>query len=155
MDLRKVRNQPTTVDLGALATGESTGGAAWAFAGEELNANLIVFEAGEGVEAHVNAEVEVLLVGIEGEGRVTVDDREWPLRSGGLLVIPKGARRAIRSAGGRFAYLTCHRRRPGLWPSNVERNDGGSDELPKTDRHDLKPEVQGGSYGSQTGSSRM
>ena len=34
------------------------------------------------------------------------------------MIIPKGARRGTRVMGERFAYLTCHRRRAGLMPTD-------------------------------------
>lgn len=105
------------VDLREIAGSEHAGGLSWASRGEDLNLNLLVFDAGDGVMEHVNHEVEVLIVGVAGEGVVTVDDRELPLRSGQLVLVPKGARRGTRATGDRFSYLTCHRRRGGLIPT--------------------------------------
>ena len=45
---------------------------------------------------------------------------------GGVIAIPTGARRAIGRAGERFGYLTCHRRRAGLWPRGLPRPGGGA-----------------------------
>lgn len=109
------------VDLAGLAQEERSRGAAWALRSPDLDANLVVFGAGEGVGAHVNAEVDVLLVGVAGEGVVEVDGRSHPLRAGQLLLVPKGARRATRAVADRFAYLSCHRRRAGLLPSGPRR----------------------------------
>jgi quercetin dioxygenase-like cupin family protein len=39
----------------------------------DLNANLVRFGAGQGVEEHVNDEVEVIVVGVSGSGIVAVD----------------------------------------------------------------------------------
>ena len=105
------------VDLAVLARSETGQGAAWTHRSEDLNANLLVFSAGVGVAEHVNLEVDVLLVGVAGEGTVEVDGMRRVLRAGQALVIPKGARRSTRGESGRFAYLTCHRRRGGLWPA--------------------------------------
>lgn len=105
------------VDLVAIARMAATEGAAWTRRSEDLDVNLLVFAAGEGVAEHVNAEVDVLLIGILGSGVVTMDGAYHVLRAGHVLVIPKGARRSTRSQEGPFAYLTCHRRRGGLWPS--------------------------------------
>lgn len=110
------------VDLAALAAAEAARKPAWAHQTDDLNVNLLVFDAGDGVAAHVNAEVDVLLVGVAGEGHVEVDGVRLPLGPGRALVVPKGARRATGSAGGRFAYLTCHRRRAGLWPTGRSRS---------------------------------
>jgi quercetin dioxygenase-like cupin family protein len=73
-------------------------------------------------------EVHVLLVGIAGNGLVEVDGMAHPLRSGQAIIIPKGVRRAIRGTGGRFAYLTCHRRRAGLWPHRLPHPAGNQGE---------------------------
>ncbi len=94
-------------------------GTAWAYGGTDLNVNLLVFTAGEGVAAHVNTEVDVLLIGILGEGVVIVDGGEHRVGAGQALVIAKGAQRAIRATSDRFAYLTCHRRRARLWPEGA------------------------------------
>jgi mannose-6-phosphate isomerase-like protein (cupin superfamily) len=113
------------VDLREIAGAEGAGGLIWASRGEDLNLNLLVFDAGDGVMEHVNHEVEVLIVAVVGEGVVTVDDRELPLRSGQLVLVPKGARRGTRATGDGFSYLTCHRRRGGLLP--VVRPPSGED----------------------------
>jgi hypothetical protein len=39
--------------------------------------------------------------------------------------VPKGSRRGIRAASDRFAYLTCHGRRAGLWPTPRAANPAG------------------------------
>jgi quercetin dioxygenase-like cupin family protein len=105
------------VNLAALARAATAPGAIWTRQSEDLNVNLLVFTAGEGVAEHVNTEVDVLLVGIAGTGAVTIDGMSQILRAGHAVLIPKGANRGIRSVSDSFTYLTCHRRRAGLWPS--------------------------------------
>ena len=112
------------VDLAALARTGQPAGPIWSRQSEDLSLNLVVFAAGNGVAEHVNAEVDVLLVGVAGEGVVEVDGRALPLPPGHALLVAKGARRATRAVAGHFAYLTCHRRRDGLVPS-VGRRAGG------------------------------
>lgn len=90
---------------------------AWSHRGEDLSVNLISCIGGEGVGGHVNAEVEVVIVGVDGNGSVQIDGRWHMLGSGQVVVIPKGARRATRCDGDSFSYLTCHRSRSGLWPA--------------------------------------
>ena len=104
------------VDLAAQVNAATAPGAIWTRQSEDLNVNLLVFASGEGVAEHVNAEVDVLLVGIEGTGAVTIDGTRHIVRAGQALVIPKGARRSTNGVSASFAYLTCHRRRAGLWP---------------------------------------
>lgn len=114
---------PPVVDLTALARAAVEQGAAWSTQSDDLNVNLVVFSNGEGVEGHVNREVDVLIVAIAGDGILKVDGVHRPLRAGQAVIVPKGAQRAIRSASDPFAYLTCHRRRAGLWPAPA-RNSG-------------------------------
>ena len=87
-------------------------GVIWALdKSSDLNANLVRFGAGQGVEEHVNDEVEVIVLGVSGSGIVAVDREEHSLSAGILVFIPKGARRSTVSASEDFAYLTVHRRR--------------------------------------------
>lgn len=84
---------------------------------DDLNVNLVVLRVGHAIAEHINSEVDVLLVGVTGNGRVTVDGHPIGLAANELLVIPKGSARSITPLGARFAYLTCHKRRAGLWPT--------------------------------------
>ena len=77
----------------------------------DLNANLVRFDAGGGVEEHVNDEVDVLFVGVAGSGTVRVDGEEHALSAGTLMFAPRGARRSTGASSDGFAYLTVHRRR--------------------------------------------
>ena len=56
----------------------------------DLNANLVRFGAGQGVEEHVNDEVEVIVLGVSGSGIVAVDREEQYLSAGILVFMPKG-----------------------------------------------------------------
>jgi quercetin dioxygenase-like cupin family protein len=89
---------------------------AWSLQSEDLNVNLVSCTTGQGIGSHVNREVDVLLVAIDGEGSVEIDGAWYALRAGQAVLVPKGAQRATRCDGETFAYLTCHRRRTGLWP---------------------------------------
>lgn len=105
------------VDLAAIAATQRAPALRWSLEGADLNLNLLVFDAGDGVREHVNHEVDVAIVGIAGAGVVIVDSREHPLRSGQLILVPKDARRGTRATADGFSYLTCHRRRGGLMPA--------------------------------------
>lgn len=108
-------------EIAAQASASDSAGAVWSLASADLNLNLLHFSAGDGVEAHSNREVDVIGLVIAGEGILELDDRQEHLRPGLLFFIPKGARRAIRSASADFAYLSCHRRRAGLMPTRASR----------------------------------
>ena len=64
-----------------------------------------------GVGEHVNDEVDVLFVGVSGEGALVVDGEKYPLSAGTVAFVPKGARRSTGSSSDDFAYLTVHPRR--------------------------------------------
>ncbi len=102
-----------SVNLGEIAaSAHGRAGVVWALeASSDLNANLVRFEAGDGVGEHVNDEVDVIILGISGSGFVEVDGREHPVSNGTITFVPKGARRSTRSVSGDFAYLSVHRRR--------------------------------------------
>ena len=118
-------NDPTeprrVTNLIAHARNAFTRGPVWTAESDDLNVNLLVFHRGQSVDEHVNAEVDVLLVGVDGEGVVTIDGEPHALPPGHTVIVPKGARRSTRVMGDRFAYLTCHRRRPGLIPTVGKR----------------------------------
>ena len=104
-------------DLLMLAGATGASGVAWSRQSDDLNVNLLVFGRDGGVEAHVNNDVDVLIVALSGDGILGIEGSFRPLRAGQAVVIPKGSSRSIRGASDRFAYLTCHRRRAGLWPA--------------------------------------
>lgn len=117
--------------LHALEAAENEG-AVWTLRGsEDLNANLVRFEAGGGVETHVNEEVDVLLVGVGGSASVNVEGEDYKLRAGTAVFAPKGSRRSVTIGPEGLSYLSVHRRRgrPGIG-SRPRREDaeenGGS-----------------------------
>lgn len=104
-------------DLAAIAAVTAVRGPAWTLTERDLNANLIVLDAGQGIEAHTNAEIDVLIVGIAGGGSVTIDGAAFPLAAGRVVLVPKGSERSIAAESDRFAYLTVHRARPLMLPT--------------------------------------
>lgn len=91
-------------------------GAIWSLNCEQLNVNLMRLEAGAGIPEHVNGELDVLLAVFEGAGELAVDGEVHALGPGVALVIPRGARRALRALRGPLVYLSAHRQRGGLMP---------------------------------------
>lgn len=92
-------------------------GAIWSLNCEQLNVNLMRLSVGEGIPAHVNGELDVLLAVFEGAGELTVDGAAHALGPGVALVVPRGARRSIRCLQGPLVYLTTHKQRGGLMPT--------------------------------------
>ena len=90
------------------------GGALWRLAapGRQLDANLIRLAPGERVAEHVEPDLDVLVFVVAGGGGI--EGVGPPLREGGVLWLPRGSRRAVAAGPDGLAYLTVHRRRPGL-----------------------------------------
>jgi quercetin dioxygenase-like cupin family protein len=96
----------------AITVSGEQAGVVWALRGsDDLNANLVRFASGRGIDEHTNAEVDVIFVGVLGSGVVTVDGDPHPLSAGTIAFVPKGTRRSTKSTSEDFAYLTVHRRR--------------------------------------------
>ncbi len=95
-------------------------GPAWSESTEDLNVNLVVLKPGHPIGEHINSDFDVLLVGIDGSGHVTIDGHQRNITPGCAVVVPKGTARSISPASLQFAYLTCHRRRKGLWPTVLD-----------------------------------
>jgi mannose-6-phosphate isomerase-like protein (cupin superfamily) len=91
-------------------------GAVWSLPhGGDLDANLVRLGPGGAIGAHVNDDVDVLIVGIEGDGCVTIDSVQNSLRPGVVVAVPKSTTRSIHShPGGELKYLTVHRARAGV-----------------------------------------
>ncbi len=104
-------------DLAAIAASTAVRGPAWRLTDSELNANLLVFDRGQGIESHRNDSVDVLIVGVAGNGSLRIDDTTYPLWAGRTVLVPKGSERSIVANSDRFAYLTCHRARGPLLPA--------------------------------------
>jgi quercetin dioxygenase-like cupin family protein len=104
-------------DLATMAAATSVRGPAWRLIDADLNANLLVFDSGQGIEPHVNHAVDVLIVGVAGTGSLVIDGITTSLAAGRVVLIPKGRERSIRAESDRFAYLTVHRARGGLLPT--------------------------------------
>jgi mannose-6-phosphate isomerase-like protein (cupin superfamily) len=105
------------VDL-TLPAGE---GPLWGMASEDLNATLLCWAPGHGVAEHVNPDLDVLIVVLDGCGVVRIDRREILLGKGQTLLIRKGASRSIQSGAGGLRYLSVHRKRGGLQIEPIAR----------------------------------
>lgn len=114
-------NEPIQVNLIKAAQAATSGGPQWSYESTDLDATLLSWGAGHRIAQHRNSEVDVMLIGIEGEGIVTIDGAPHPVSAGVALLIPKGCARALESASERWSYLSVHRRRRGLMPTFGER----------------------------------
>lgn len=89
-------------------------GILWATASEDLNATLLAWPPGDGVDAHRNTERDVLLVVVAGGGVVEIDGEPTALEAHAALIIPRGATRSITAGSAGLRYLSVHLRRNGL-----------------------------------------
>jgi quercetin dioxygenase-like cupin family protein len=81
-----------SVNLKAVpATADDRAGVIWTLdVSCDLNANLVRFGTGHGVEEHVNDLVEVIVLRVSESGFVAVDREEHALSAGMVVFIPKG-----------------------------------------------------------------
>jgi quercetin dioxygenase-like cupin family protein len=102
------------IDLASLDT-DGPDGAVWSLpAGSDLNANLVKLSPGGHIDCHRNAEVDVVIVVVDGAGDLIVDDETHALRPHILAHIPKGAERELNAGPTGLVYLSLHRARGGL-----------------------------------------
>lgn len=112
-------------------------GPIWGDATEDLNVTLLAWPPGEGPAAHVNNERDVVIVVTEGAARVVLDGVTHHVRPGHVVIVPRGASRALTAGPEGVRYLSIHRRRGGL---QIRRID------PKTDTGFVTPEFVSPGY---------
>ncbi|MGW1270703.1 cupin domain-containing protein [Streptomyces sp. NPDC002491] len=112
------------MELAGLPLADS--GALWRLAesGRQLDANLVRLPAGRHVHAHVEPELDVLLLVVAGDGVLATPDGAETLAQGKLVWLPKGSSRSITAHGDGLSYLTVHRRRPGMQIRSRPTGDG-------------------------------
>jgi quercetin dioxygenase-like cupin family protein len=116
-DFALLAGATTPLDLPALIAGATHDGVIWSHTSEQFNLNLLRFRQADGIPPHRNSAVDVLIVVLAGAGVITLDGEQHPVTPGSILLIPRGAERAIRAVSAQFAYLSCHQRRGGLQPT--------------------------------------
>ncbi|MEV7687515.1 hypothetical protein ACFW1F_34810 [Streptomyces bungoensis] len=93
-------------------------GALWKLAesGRQLDANVIRLAPGGRISTHTEPLLDVLLLVVAGDGVLGKGASEEPeaLTEGTLLWLPHGSTRSITAGDSGLAYLTVHRRRPGM-----------------------------------------
>ncbi|QMU73279.1 cupin domain-containing protein [Streptacidiphilus sp. P02-A3a] len=106
------------------------GGALWRLAepGRQLDANLVRLAPGAEVGEHVEGDLDVLLMVVDGGGELGVGHpggrvERQPLGTGTVVWLPRGSRRSLHAGPDGLVYLTAHQRRPAL---GIKRLDGGT-----------------------------
>ncbi len=108
------------IDLLAHSVAATQSGPQWSYESTDLDLTLLTWQAHQQIAAHVNDEVDVVVIVVAGTGEVIVNAQVYPLTTGQALLIPRGTTRSIRCTGERFSYLSVHRRRTYLWPTVAE-----------------------------------
>lgn len=101
-----------TADAGADAAG-----ALWRLqtSPRQLDANVIRLAAGGRIDAHAGPDLDVLMLVLDGSGRVIGEGADpITVEAGALVWLPRRSRREIAAGPDGLAYLTVHRHRAGL-----------------------------------------
>ena len=104
-------------DTGAILSDPSRDdGVLWKITEEErqLDANLVRLAAHAHVARHAEPDLDVLLLVVEGDGTLETPQGDQQLAVGSLAWLIRGSTRALRAGPCGMAYLTVHRRRPGM-----------------------------------------
>jgi quercetin dioxygenase-like cupin family protein len=103
-------DEPLVVDLNTETVGSS--GAVWSLPhGGDLDANLVSFDAKQGVDEHVNDDVDVLMVVLSGGGELRIGSVVSSLGPNHVALIPKGFARSITAGSAGISYMSVHRQR--------------------------------------------
>ncbi|MGW4560849.1 hypothetical protein ACWEN3_00120 [Streptomyces sp. NPDC004561] len=91
-------------------------GVLWKLAesGRQLDANVIRLPADGHIGTHAEPDLDVLVLVVDGDGVMSTPEGELPLAEGALLWLPHGSTRCIQAGPHGLAYVTVHRRRPGM-----------------------------------------
>ncbi|MFF5333681.1 hypothetical protein [Streptomyces sp. NPDC013181] len=120
------------------AAGPDDRGALWQLdrRGRELDANLVRLPPGAEVGEHQEDVLDVLLVVLAGGGRLVPGDGSEALTLAPSTVtwLPRTSRRSLTAGPEGLAYLTVHRRRPGLAVKPVVRAYEGGEAPCSLDR---------------------
>jgi mannose-6-phosphate isomerase-like protein (cupin superfamily) len=102
------------IDLQRVLAAATSNGPQWSDECEDLDITLLFWREGDHIAEHVNSEVDVVLIGLTGQGIVKVAGQEQVLTPGTLLIIPKGVPRSVTAGVGGFGQLNIHKRRKRL-----------------------------------------
>lgn len=77
----------------------------------DLNVNVVHLDEGSRIAEHVNDEVDVLLIVVDGSGRLRVGGRDAELVPTTVAYLALGESRAISAGPSGLTYVTAHRAR--------------------------------------------
>ncbi len=95
----------------------------------DLDSNVIRLEPGTGIGAHAGADLDVLLLVLDGTGQITTELGTLELHAGALVWLPRRSRRQFTAGPDGLRYLTVHQRRQSLVLDATARNTAGRTSL--------------------------
>jgi quercetin dioxygenase-like cupin family protein len=112
----RLNSSGAAVSLDEISRRDPSGdGVRWSLqGGDDLNVNLAHLDPGSRVESHINLEVDVVFVVLDGDGRLSVDVTDHELAPHVLALAPRGTERSIGAGPSGLTYLTIHKRRSPL-----------------------------------------
>lgn len=82
--------------------------------GRQLDANLVQLAPGQGIDVHAEPDLDVLIVVMDGTGDLRAENLTMRLATGLVAWLPRGSSRSLAAGAQGLAYISVHRRRPGL-----------------------------------------
>lgn len=91
-------------------------GAAWRLEQEprDLDANVVRLPPGGRNQPFDGPALDILVLVVAGSGLLHTSDQDVPIRAGQVLWLPRQSRRGFTAGPEGLAWLTVHRRKPGL-----------------------------------------
>lgn len=80
----------------------------------DLDSNIIRLRAGADIHPHIGPDLDVLILGLAGAGRVLTETDPLELRAGILVWLPRSSRRGFIAGPEGLSYLTVHQARKAL-----------------------------------------
>jgi uncharacterized protein (DUF2249 family) len=119
--LTKVASTPLPQILGDTTSLGVGAGAVWTLPASprDLDANIIHLPAGDGIDAHVGPDLDVLLLVLDGDGWLTTELAVLELRPGAIVWLPRRSRRQFLAGPRGLRYFSVHQRRQALALSPV------------------------------------
>ena len=88
----------------------------------DLDANIVQLNPGTSIDTHTGPELDVLLLVLDGAGRITTELGTLDLHAGTLVWLPRRSRREFSAGPRGLRYLTVHQRRRSLL--DIPRHSG-------------------------------
>jgi quercetin dioxygenase-like cupin family protein len=123
-------DDPVVVTLDELTRAVPVGdGVHWGIETTDLDVNLVHLDPLSRVETHLNLEVDVVIVVLEGSGWTWLGDDEHRLGPHVLVLAPRGIARSVAAGPDGITYVSMHRRRSPLGVHLASRNERRSERV--------------------------